>query len=1090
MSGEYEGQKTILLVENEALIALDESEMLEAHGFRVIVADSGEEAVATVQSVPSIDLVLMDVDLGPGMDGTDTARVILAERDIPVVFLSSHTEKELVERTDAITSYGYVVKNSGDVVLLASIRMAFRLHEAHKKLKESEERYRTLVEHSPAATLIHQNGIVRYGNQAAAKMFAAASWEEFIGRNALEAVHPEDRRKVVERMMRVMQSGEPAPLEVERFISSDGWVIYLQVAGARINWEGQPASQVIGIDVTEQIQAQRELEAQREQREAFFNSLPVIVWHMDRDGRVLWGNNFAARAMGLPIEECLGKTVFDLFPEEQAARFHADNMEVLASGLPKLDIIEEYRGAEGEARWAHTGKYPLRGKDDVIEGVVILAIDITGRVRAETALRDSERRQRSFLNAASDMAFIKDEKLRYLMVNQAYVDFLGRPEHEILGGTDDELMVPAAAAGCRRSDEQALSEDRLVISLEVVDGRTYETRKFPVMLGGGRGVGGFVRDITEARRDEEALRESERKYRRLFDLESDAIFLIDNRTGELREANEAACRLYGYTREEFASLHNYELSAEPEDTRRATNDGLRVIPVRYHRKKSGEVFPVEITASHFEWQGRPVHIAAIRDISFRLEAEKQLRESEQRYRQLFTHAPAGIYEVDFTTGRFVRVNSLICEYTGYTEEELLTMGALDILTEESRLHFLERLQKINRGESVPLNPEFCIRNRDGSTRWVQLNVDFIRDGGRVTGATAVAHDISERKKAEDALRESEERYALIANNVADTITIMDLDLNVHYASPSIERLRGFAVEEVMTQTIDQILTPKSIEIAVNVLKEELEKENDPAVDRGRTRSLELQEYHKNGSLIWVGNSFSFLRDENGRPHRILIVSRDITERKRAEKALEEALAENRTLLHELRHRVKNSIAMIASMVALEAGRVSSGEAREALDNMRNRILSLSHMYDMIHSTGESTTVRLDSYLQRIVRSLSETLAYDRERIEIRARCENLVIETQRAALFGLIVNELVTNAVKHAFPGGGSGTVSIELAAAEGGISLSVADNGVGLGESFNIERSEGLGMKLVRLLARQMKAELSVERSGGARFSILVARA
>lgn len=1217
VSGDPEEKKTILLVENEALIALDESEMLEASGFRVIVAESGEDAVAVVRSDPSVDLVLMDVDLGGGMDGTDTARVILAERDIPVVFLSSHTEKELVERTDAITSYGYVVKNSGDVVLLASIRMAFRLHEAHAKLKESEERYRTLVEHSPAAILIHQNGIVRYGNQAAAKLFGAASWEEFVGKNALEAVHPDDRNKVIDRVLRMMETGEPAPMEVERFVTADGRVIHVQVAGARINWEGQAASQTIGIDVTEQILAQRELQAQSERREGFFNSLPVIVWYMDRDGRVLWGNDFAARTMGLTSEECLGRTVFDLFPEAQAARFHADNMEVITTGSPKLDIIEEYRGAEGGSRWAHTSKYPLRGKDDVIEGVVILAIDITGRVRAETALRDSERRQRSFLNAASDMAFIKDEKLRYLMVNQAYVDFLGRPEHEILGATDDELMIPEAAAGCRRSDEQALTEDRLVISLEVVGGRTYETRKFPVMLGGRRGVGGFVRDITEARRDDDALRESELKYRRLFDLESDAIFLIDNRTGDLLEANEAACRLYGYTREEFTSLHNYDLSAEPEETRRATGGGLTVIPVRYHRKKSGEIFPVEITATHFEWQGRAVHIAAIRDISFRIEAEKQLRESElkyrqifnhapagiyeidvltgrfisvnqlmceytgysetellsmnamdilaeesraefldrvakihrgenvpappefciknrdgstrwvqlnaeytwrderivsatvvaydigerkkaeealkaseEKYRQLFTFAPAGIYEVDFITGRFVRVNSLISEYTGYTEEELLTMGTLNILTEESQLHFLERLEKINRGESVPMNPEFCMRNRDGSTRWVQLNVGFIRKEGRVTGATVVAHDISERKKSEDALRESEERYALIANNVADTITIMDLDLNVHYASPSIERLRGFTVDEVMTQTIDQILTPESIEIAASVLKDELDRENDPAADRGRSRSLELQEYHKNGSVIWVGNSFSFLRDENGRPHRILIVSRDITERKRAEKALEEALVENRTLLHELRHRVKNSIAMIASMVALEAGRVSSGEAREALDDMRNRILSLSHMYDMIHSTGESTTVRLDSYLQRIVRSLSETLAYDRERIEIRARCENLVIETQRAALFGLIVNELVTNAVKHAFPGGGSGTVSIELAAADCGISLSVADNGVGLGESFDIERSEGLGMKLVRLLARQMKAELSVERSGGTRFSILVARA
>ena len=118
-----------------------------------------------------------------------------------------------------------------------------------------------------------------------------------------------------------------------------------------------------------------------------------------------------------------------------------------------------------------------------------------------------------------------------------------------------------------------------------------------------------------------------------------------------------------------------------------------MIPVRYHRKKSGEIFPVEITATHFEWQGRAVHIAAIRDISFRIEAEKQLRESELKYRQIFNHAPAGIYEIDVLTGRFISVNQLMCEYTGYSETELLSMNAMDILAEESRAEFLDRVAK-------------------------------------------------------------------------------------------------------------------------------------------------------------------------------------------------------------------------------------------------------------------------------------------------------------------------------------------------------------------------------------------------------------
>ncbi len=387
MIGESETRKTILVVENEALIALDESQILEANGFRVITAESGEEAVEIARADSSIDLVLMDIDLGEGMDGTEAARIILGERDIPVVFLSSHTEKQLVEKTERITSYGYVVKDSGDVVLVASLRMAFRLYEAHKKLKESEERYRTLVESSPAAILIHQNGIVRYGNQAAAGMFGASSWEEFVGRNALEVVHPDDRQKVIERVMRIMETGEPAPLAVERFITTDGSVIHVQVAGSRINWEGEAASQVIGIDVTEQLLAEREIEKQRSEREAIVNALPVIIWHLDRESRIRWGNAYAARVVGMAAEECAGRSVFELFPREQAERFHADNVLVIESGKPKLDIIETYqRRREAKFVTRNTSKYPLRNQHEEIIGVIVLAIDITDRVRAETRL--------------------------------------------------------------------------------------------------------------------------------------------------------------------------------------------------------------------------------------------------------------------------------------------------------------------------------------------------------------------------------------------------------------------------------------------------------------------------------------------------------------------------------------------------------------------------------------------------------------------------------------------------------------------------------------------------------------------------------
>ena len=141
-----ENQKTILLVEDEMVIAMVEKFTIEKFGYNVITANSGEEAVDTVEKTPSIDLILMDIELGAGMDGTEAAEIILRERDIPIVFLSSHTEPEIVAKTEKITSYGYLVKNSGNTVLQALIKIVFKLFEAKKKEKEKEPQREAALE--------------------------------------------------------------------------------------------------------------------------------------------------------------------------------------------------------------------------------------------------------------------------------------------------------------------------------------------------------------------------------------------------------------------------------------------------------------------------------------------------------------------------------------------------------------------------------------------------------------------------------------------------------------------------------------------------------------------------------------------------------------------------------------------------------------------------------------------------------------------------------------------------------------------------------------------------------------------------------
>ncbi len=174
--------KTILLVEDEAIIAIDEARSIGELGYRVVTASSGEAAVRIALGEETVDLILMDIDLGRGMDGTDAAREILNVRAIPVVFLSSHTEKEIVEKTEKITSYGYVVKNSGITVLDASLKMAFRLFEVNGKLRASEAHYRIMFESTGSSMiLVEEDMTISMMNEEFARQVGYPP-EEIIGR--------------------------------------------------------------------------------------------------------------------------------------------------------------------------------------------------------------------------------------------------------------------------------------------------------------------------------------------------------------------------------------------------------------------------------------------------------------------------------------------------------------------------------------------------------------------------------------------------------------------------------------------------------------------------------------------------------------------------------------------------------------------------------------------------------------------------------------------------------------------------------------------------------------------------------------------
>jgi PAS domain S-box-containing protein len=216
-------------------------------------------------------------------------------------------------------------------------------------------------------------------------------------------------------------------------------------------------------------------------------------------------------------------------------------------------------------------------------------------------------------------------------------------------------------------------------------------------------------------------------------------------------------------------------------------------------------------------------------------------------------------------------------------------------------------------------------------------------------------DITERKQVEAAIRVSEEKYRLIADNTADSIWIFDMDMHLQYISPSVEKMKGFTVEETLSLSLDDMMTPESLQSLMKRFHQEMELEALGTADPHRTISFETEEYCKSGATILIENSVTLLRDTRGCPVGMLGISRDITGRKRAEETIRHALAEKEVLLREIHHRVKNNLAGIISLINLQTATLTDPAAISQLGDLETRIRSMALVHESLYLIKRSCT---------------------------------------------------------------------------------------------------------------------------------------
>ncbi len=400
---------------------------------------------------------------------------------------------------------------------------------------------------------------------------------------------------------------------------------------------------------------------------------------------------------------------------------------------------------------------------------------------------------------------------------------------------------------------------------------------------------------SEKRLFAETAGKGEERYRTIFEHTGNATILIAEDTTILL-ANSMFASLTGYTRENIEGKMSWTVFIVPEDLARMKDYHTRrrlpldSVPGIYEfrlKTRTGDLRHILLTVGLIT--GTKESVASCMDITESKQALQALARSEEKYRNVLETMEEAYFESDLE-GNYTFFNDAFCRIGGYSPQEIASMGYKDLCAPENYKHIRQVYKNVlMTGASRNMEVDEIIR-KDGIRRNIEFSPSLIRGpAGEPIGFRGIGRDVTDRIKAQEALQDSERRYRLLAENLTDVIWVLNRDMKHVYVSPSVERLRGFTPEEAMRQSLKEVLAPASYRKAVEVFTREVVVERSGSGhDRGWVQNLELEMLCKDGSTVWTEVKMNILYNDQGEPEGILGVSRDITERKRADQELKKS----------------------------------------------------------------------------------------------------------------------------------------------------------------------------------------------------------
>ena len=710
---------------------------------------------------------------------------------------------------------------------------------------------------------------------------------------------------------------EGAPLDEREVVGTDkdGKMFAMQIIVTPVKDE---TGQVIaGLELAVPITQRKHMEIKLAEANALYHALfeqaPLGVLVIDpQTAKVLEFNDIAHKQLGYSREVFSKLDISDFEAAEKPEATRARINKVLGDGQAEFET--KHRTKNGEIRnvLVNVQLTEVSGKKLLLSTYH----DITNIKKMQNALRESEEKFHGIAHSVRDAIVVIDDQAKVSYWNPAAEKTFGYTSEEAIGKGVHELVAPKTM--CKEAKERIDISVKTFMetgtgyftagSVQLVgsrkDGSEFPAQLSisPIRLRGKWNAVGVVKDVTEMKQAEQKLREAEQRYHALFNQSPLGVLVVDPETATFVEFNDIAHVQLGYSREEFEKLtvHDIEAKESANDIRshliQMVKEGGGEFETQHHTK-NGDVRDVLVTTRAIELDGKTFLHAIFHDITEIREVQNALMESEGRYRQLVELAQEGIWALDndFTT---VFVNPRMAQMLGYTTGEMLGKTLFDFLDLGVVATVRGILEPFSH-QKMKGQFEYAFPHKDGTPVNMRIAVSTMNDDqGAIIGTLAVMADITQNKQLENELRASEERFRAISTSARDAIILIDQQDNIIYWNPAAEKTFGYPESEAVGKKLSDLVVPQVGQEKQALL---LKKLNQNLIS---DKHFEFYALRKDRTAFPMDLSVASVKLKD--KHCLLVIIRDVTERK----AMEEALRQERDMLESMAANIGAGLTII------------------------------------------------------------------------------------------------------------------------------------------------------------------------------------